>query len=79
MANERKFSLLYLLEHLFLHLLICEYPAENKNENEQVGIGGVVDFIVPELNDVQRLAFKTSLATKLSTAIIKIKKYIYSY
>ncbi len=41
-----------LLEHLFLHQLICEYPAENKNSNEQVGIGGIVNFIVPELNDV---------------------------
>ena len=26
--------------------------ADNKNKNEQVGIGGVVNFIVPELNDV---------------------------
>ena len=51
---QMKENLVYcdLLEHLFLHLLICEYPAENKNENEQVGIGGVVNFIVPELNDV---------------------------
>ncbi len=41
-----------LLEHLFLHQLICEYPAENKNNTEQVGISGIVAFIVPELNDV---------------------------
>lgn len=40
------------LEHLLLHILICENPSENKNKNEKVGIGGVVNFIVPELNDV---------------------------
>jgi hypothetical protein len=39
------------LEHLFLHILICEYPAVDKNENEAVGIGGVVNYLVPELND----------------------------
>ena len=41
-----------LLEHLFLHILICENPSKNKNNNEKVGFGGVVNFIVPELNDV---------------------------
>ena len=51
---QMKENLVYcdLLEHLLLHQLICEYPADNKNKNEQVGIGGVVNFIVPELNDV---------------------------
>lgn len=39
------------LEHLFLHILICEYPAKNRNKFEAVGIGGVVNFIVPTLND----------------------------
>lgn len=40
------------LEHLLLHILICENPAQDKNLYESVGIGGVVNFIVPELNDV---------------------------
>ena len=40
------------LEHLFLHILICEYPAEDSNAFEAVGIGGVIRFIVPELNDL---------------------------
>ena len=40
------------LEHLFLHILICEYPAEDRNIFEAVGVGGVVNFIVPELNDL---------------------------
>lgn len=39
------------LEHLLLHILICENPSVNKNEIEAVGIGGVINFIVPELND----------------------------
>lgn len=40
------------LEHLLLHILICENPSANKNKNEEVGIGGVINFLVPELNDV---------------------------
>ncbi|WP_296024725.1 hypothetical protein [uncultured Treponema sp.] len=40
------------LEHLFLHILICENPAQDRNKNENVGIGGVCNFIVPELNDL---------------------------
>lgn len=39
------------LEHLFLHILICEYPAEGEKNSEVVGIGGVINYIVPELND----------------------------
>ena len=40
------------LEHLFLHILICENPNKDKNLLEAVGIGGVINFIVPELNDL---------------------------
>lgn len=40
------------LEHLFLHILICESPAENRNIFEAVAVGGVINFIVPELNDL---------------------------
>ena len=39
------------LEHLFLHILICENPSPDKNTDEIVGIGGIINFIVPELND----------------------------
>lgn len=39
------------LEHLFLHILICEYHP-NGSTTERVGIGGVVNFLVPELNDI---------------------------
>lgn len=43
------------LEHLFLHILICEDKyifLDRDNENEAVGVGGVINFIVPELNDI---------------------------
>lgn len=40
------------LEHLFLHILICENPSKEQNKNEAVGIGGAMVFIIPELNDV---------------------------
>lgn len=40
------------LEHLFLHILICENPSEEQNVLEAVGVGGVINFIVPELNDL---------------------------
>lgn len=39
------------LEHLFLHILICEFPSPNRNDFEVVGIGGVINHIVPQLND----------------------------
>ena len=40
------------LEHLLLHVLICENPSPDRNKGEAVGIGGVVNFIAPELNDL---------------------------
>lgn len=39
------------LEHLLLHILICESYLQ-ENAQEKVGIGGVINFIVPELNDI---------------------------
>ncbi|AVN65163.1 hypothetical protein CG002_02210 [Mesoplasma florum] len=41
-----------LLEHLVLHIKIFEFPNKNKNKNESVGVGGIYNFIVPELNDI---------------------------
>lgn len=40
------------LEHLLLHVLICKYPSDKKMDGVSVGIGGVVNFITPELNDL---------------------------
>lgn len=40
------------LEHLLLHILICKYPSLDKIPSIDVGVGGVVNFLVPELNDL---------------------------
>lgn len=40
------------LEHLLLHILICENPSDEQNAKQAVGIGGAINFIIPELNDV---------------------------
>ena len=51
---QKKENLVYcdLLEHLLLHILICKFPAERKNSEEKVGIGGVVNHLIPKLNDL---------------------------
>ena len=41
-----------MLEHLLLHILICKYPSKDRIPGYDVGIGGAVNFIIPELNDV---------------------------
>ena len=50
---QKKENLIYCdyLEHLLLHVLICKYPSPEKEPLAAVGIGGVINFIVPELND----------------------------
>ena len=65
------------LEHLLLHILICENPAENHNTDEAVGIGGVVNFIVPELNDFYS-GWKTNQGWRLNCHnLIKDDKDVY--
>lgn len=52
---QKKNRLVYcnLLEHLLLHVKIAEEPRdENANENELPGIGGAVNFICKDLNDI---------------------------
>ena len=65
------------LEHLLLHILICENPAENHNADEVVGIGGVVNFSVPELNDFYS-GWKTNQGWRLNCHnLIKDDKEVY--
>ena len=65
------------LEHLLLHILICECPAEDQNENEAVGIGGVINFLVPELNDFYS-GWKTNQGWRLNCHnLIKDDKAVY--
>lgn len=35
-----------------MHILICENASSEKNEKEVVGIGSIIEFIIPELNDL---------------------------
>ncbi|URM52983.1 hypothetical protein [Mycoplasma sp. SG1] len=52
-----------LLEHLVLHIKIWENPSKFQNKNEAVGVGGVYNFIVPELNDIYSgISYKNSKA-----------------
>jgi len=41
-----------LLEHLLLHVKIAENPSKDANEGELPGIGGAINFICKELNDI---------------------------
>ncbi len=41
-----------LLEHLLLHVKIAENPNVQANENELPGIGGAINFICKDLNDI---------------------------
>ena len=38
------------LEHLLLHVMICEHPIIKGDDTP--GVGGILEFIVPNLNDV---------------------------
>ena len=51
-AWQKKENLVYcdLLEHLFLHVLICRYPSPVSPLKDQVGISGITCFLIPELN-----------------------------
>ena len=40
------------LEHLLLHVLIYKYPSQEEGACISAGLGGLLAFIVPELNDV---------------------------
>jgi hypothetical protein len=41
-----------LFEHLILHIKIAEEPkAKNANSGELQGIGGAINFLVPQIND----------------------------
>lgn len=60
-----------LLEHFLLHILITEEPRnKNANENEAQGIGGAVNFISKQLNDVYGgYSFTQSWRIKVADAV----------
>lgn len=49
---QKKENLVYCdyLEHLFLHVLICKIPYNQSGD--EVGIGGILKYLVPKLNDI---------------------------
>lgn len=80
------------LEHLFLHILISEdvirHPEKKRNEKELPGVGGVINFIGPELNDiysglVYSQEWKKTCANKIindkDVYIGLIGRFIYNY
>ena len=75
-----------LLEHLLLHVKIAEEPRnEDANENELPGIGGAVNFICKELNDIYSgKEFSEDWRKKVASAVgdsfddyIMILKYLW--
>ena len=40
------------LEHLYLHILICEQAVKKQQTDKTLGLGGIIKYIAPELNDV---------------------------
>lgn len=61
------------LEHLLLHVLICKYPSSEAG----VGIGGVISYIAPELNDLYS-GWITKEAWRLNChSIVKDDKDVY--
>lgn len=73
-----------LLEHLFLHILICENSLNDKNKNTLFGLGGIINFLVPELNDVYsgwitkqswRLNTHRNICNDLDVYLMLIKRF----
>lgn len=66
------------LEHLLLHVLICKHPSPVKHPLADVGIGGVINFIVPELNDLYSGWFQSRNGGRIATeSLLRIRRYIW--
>lgn len=64
-----------LLEHLILHIKIMENPHKDKNINEDVGVGGVYVFLIPELNDIySNCEYKLDWKKKVAENVINNKQ-----
>lgn len=72
-----------LLEHLLLHIKIVEFP--NPEAQDECGIGGVVNFLVPELNDIYsgikykqkwKIALVEKIVNRYDEYLLCIKKII---
>ncbi|MEG0124232.1 MAG: hypothetical protein RSA40_02765 [Malacoplasma sp.] len=62
------------LEHLVLHIKIVEYPNPKKNILENCGVGGIYNFIVPDLNDIYSgIIYKQEWKIKAANNVINRK------
>lgn len=63
-----------LLEHLVLHIKIFEFPNCNKNPIDNVGVGGIYSFIVPELNDIYSgIKYKAQWKQNITNVVLPLK------
>lgn len=63
-----------LLEHLLLHIKIVEFPNKNQNIRELCGVGGVANFLVPELNDIYSgISYKQPWKQKVIENVLPLK------
>ncbi len=63
-----------LLEHLVLHIKIFQFPNSNKNIIDDVGVGGIYAFIVPELNDIYSgIKYKRQWKQKITNVVLPLK------
>lgn len=67
-----------LIEHLILHIKIIEYPHPDRYPNEDVGVGGIFRYIIPELNDIYSgIKYKLEWKKAVIEKIINLKeKYL---
>lgn len=64
-----------LLEHLVLHIKIFEYPNANKNKKEICGVGGIYNFMVPQLNDIyEGTVYKRPWQQKIADVVLPLKQ-----
>lgn len=71
---QKKNRLVYcnLLEHLLLHVKIAEEPRNpDANENELPGIGGAINYICKQLNDIYAGKEPTDEWRKKATVLVK--------
>lgn len=71
---QKKNRLVYcnLLEHLLLHVKIAEEPRNpDANENELPGIGGAINYICKQLNDIYAGKEPTDEWRNKATALVK--------
>ena len=64
-----------LLEHLLLHIKIFEFPNPKSNPKEECGVGGIYNFLVPDLNDIYSgIVFKVIWKQTAAQIVLPLKE-----